>query len=996
MGFLDRMKAQAQEMRERAKDIVSPSPNGTASGAGSRAGVEASPRRLMERFQDLTMVSSPVKKTVIKDEPSKTSEFLRVYAQRREARMEEESSASAGDNQTAATEAATTDPLVDAMERGFFDEPSTSGGAAFDPVEASLLRLGNDFTVEDLSKEEERLSDLADRVSSALNKEILAHGSDFEAGMSKIAAINGCLEESRIVMSNSRRLLQRVGADVKSAMRVTSSHTTKGSILSALRLLEDIKYCQTCENKIRSHLDISEYAEAMSVYSKAWERLENMHSLTCTSTLREDFVALRWELVACVDNVLVDLCGTFDSDRFTKLYNTYPSLGNEVKHLADKIQDAFLKAVETQTEGMLRLHAMLSFNQDEAKTTRKSRMGYKELCSQLSPMQFVPCLRKTLESLYEIFLSSYKMTAWCKTRMADVIEASDTEAINVCSALIAALEINRKPVVEMASVRLAALLQASSAPSNAAFREVFDLCRVFITCAEAFVGEEVPQLRAQLERVGDRYFESLHSARLDALKTMLENERWIPVSVDAIKRVRDDLRNAMQRGRAALGLTKTLGDTVMTAFISEQVLNAESFLKFLDSPNPFIAVDDKSADVEHTDGHASAAASEEKPSGGDNEEDIEEEDKGGESTGISKMDVDKGGLDRPGVQITASSLYVLQGIVEYTALMQVMRPSVPVIFNGICQLFELALVKTFNTFGRTEALAPESHDMTPRLRGTLSRLGNSGGVMAIRPIRVANVDYLSSANLYGLKERAVALESLCRVADEFKRIKARVKRSLPLKDAALADRFYSHTVAAVEDLREHVYKSVASLLLNISFCIDAIGDGDPNFALVNSTLSGKYNIREASTRPNRWVADVQGELLQFTTKLACADVAPEALRVLWQYATTVIQDTLVDGFSKVKKCTEPGRALMTLDVQTLQKEFKKLAPESTDTEWRYIDTYVSAFYIKEDDAMKWMQIHPEYTKAQKVALVNHASAAFRWTSTTRTQLIQAIETDTLI
>ena len=50
--------------------------------------------------------------------------------------------------------------------------------------------------------------------------------SDFEAGMTKIAAINGCLEESRIVMSNSRRLLQRIGADVKSAMRVTSADTT--------------------------------------------------------------------------------------------------------------------------------------------------------------------------------------------------------------------------------------------------------------------------------------------------------------------------------------------------------------------------------------------------------------------------------------------------------------------------------------------------------------------------------------------------------------------------------------------------------------------------------------------------------------------------------------------------------------------------------------------------------------------------------------------------
>ena len=268
--------------------------------------------------------------------------------------------------------------------------------------------------------------------------------------------------------------------------------------------------------------------------------------------------------------------------------------------------------------------------------------------------------------------------------------------------------------------------------------------------------------------------------------------------------------------------------------------------------------------------------------------------------------------------------------------------------------------------------------------------------MAIRPTAQkaqGSTDMLSDTNFYGLKERDVALESLLRVADEFKRIKTRVKRSLPLKDAALADRFYSHTVAAADDLREHVFKNVASLLLNIEFCSEAIGDGDPSFALVNSTFAGKYNVRDAPTRHNKWVDDVQAELLRFTTKLACADVAPDALTILWRQAASVIQDALVDGFSRVKKCTDAGRALMTLDVKTLRTEFTKLAPPSASVEWRYVDTYIDAFYVPVSEARRWMAVHPEFSKAHKTALAHQVSAARRWSAKLRADLLTAIDDD---
>lgn len=92
-----------------------------------------------------------------------------------------------------------------------------------------------------------------------------------------------------------------------------------------------------CEIKICVCLDVFEYVDVMLLYFKVWEILEDMYALTCTLTFREDFVALRWEFVICVDNVLIDLCGIFDVKKFVNFYDMYLKFGLEVKYLVDKI-----------------------------------------------------------------------------------------------------------------------------------------------------------------------------------------------------------------------------------------------------------------------------------------------------------------------------------------------------------------------------------------------------------------------------------------------------------------------------------------------------------------------------------------------------------------------------------------------------------------------------------------------------------------------------------
>eukprot|EP00959_Pyramimonas_sp_CCMP1952_P171202 3577214-Pyramimonas_sp.AAC.2 len=66
---------------------------------------------------------------------------------------------------------------------------------------------------------------------------------------------------------------------------------------------------------------------------------------------------------------------------------------------------------------------------------------------------------------------------------------------------------------------------------------------------------------------------------------------------------------------------------------------------------------------------------------------------------------------------------------------------------------------------------------------------------------------------------------------------------------------------------------------------------------------------------NLWVDRLLAEFKQFGAKVACADVPPQTAAILWEYAAETTAESMVEGFSRVRKCTELGRACMSLDLQ---------------------------------------------------------------------------------
>ena len=930
--------------------------------------------------------------------------------------------------------AASAEEIVKTLHEDFFLPEGD-----FDPLKyvlEGLSKSDQDITVDVLHKQEERLSNQVEAVSTKLAKDVNEHYEDFVQGMRNITELTDGLEQSFVTVKNGRRNISFARESVGRAMRVAESHTRKKSLMAALDMLVRVRECQSLEARIRSSLEASCFVDAVVEYAQAMNILKSLDGLTCAETLGQDLRALLWDLMNSVEAVLFKVCGDFKPEEYSPLFDAYMQFGSDVKPLGDKVQELFLRSVETQTEGMLRSHSMtragVSEN-DDAAAERKARMPYKELCQQLSPTQFFPCFQKTLEVLFALLTSHHRMLRWHE-RQIEVTENQGNDTgenrarVEAYKAVIGALLRSRRAIADMAGARTAALLQASSAPSSGQFKAVLDWAKTFIETTEAFCGTQASTLRGHLERAGDRYFQQLHLQRLEAMREMLESEMWTRLPKAAAEQARCDIRAAAARG--GRGVSSGFG----VAAFGSTATDGNAFELLIAKGNPFAQSLGTSASV----GSLLADAERERPeSDGTGEEanttgeedddedaavsaafiDEEDDDDLDETLGpelqkarrearaaVAAADAatsrqgDSKGLDARNATLTASSLYLIQGVAEYLRLMRVLTPSMPVIFQGLCSLFETTLVRIFAAFGQREALDPRSELITPRLRNTLVRLldgtslstiMNHSGGMGSGASKMVN----SSGNLYGLRERVVALESLACLAEEFKRLKAGLKQTLPSSEDSKLERFFGQTIVSVEDVREHVYGHVARLLLDLSWIPEVVGDSEK---LSDALKTGKYAKSTVSTEHNKWVNDLSTELTQFGAKLAIADVTAEALIMLWNYAIAQTASVIVAGFARVKKCSSEGRALMALDLQVLYGNIRHLAPKGSKLDFSYALEYVKAFYIAADQLEYWCMTHAEYSHAQRVALVNQIAGAFGWSSSAKSEFLAKIGSSELM
>lgn len=222
----------------------------------------------------------------------------------------------------------------------------------------------------------------------------------------------------------------------------------------------------------------------------------------------------------------------------------------------------------------------------------------------------------------------------------------------------------------------------------------------------------------------------------------------------------------------------------------------------------------------------------------------------------------------------------------------------------------------------------ESYLLTPRLRATLLRISqeleeqrlkqsismsassghtNTTGIQSDIP---PNSSFggaeivMTATNFYALKERTVATESLACLVQMLKSSRLLLQAVLGQDSMLSVELVYTRTIDAVPDLRDHVYKAMVRMLLNVSGYIDRIANV-------------KWKLKDLGMENNRYVDSLLGAYKQYSTKLDCGGLEQEMHEFLLEYGVDTLAETIVEGFSRVRRCNNEGRALMSLDLQVL-------------------------------------------------------------------------------
>ncbi|XP_019483144.1 PREDICTED: syndetin isoform X1 [Hipposideros armiger] len=893
--------------------------------------------------------------------------------------------------------------LINSIEQVYFSTDS------FDIVKYELEKLPPILNLQELEEYRDKLKQQQAAVSKKVADLILEKQPAYVKELERVTSLQTGLQLAAVICTNGRRHLNIAKEGfTQASLGLLANQRKRQLLIGLLKSLRTIKTLQRTDVRLSEMLEEEDYPGAIQLCLECQKAASTFKHYSCISELNSKLQDTLEQIEEQLDVALSKICKNFDINHYTKVQQAYRLLG-KTQTAMDQLHMHFTQAIHnTVFQVVLGYVELCAGNTD----TKFQKLQYKDLCTHVTPDSYIPCLADLCKALWEVMLSYYRTMEWHeKHDNEDTTSASEgsniigTEETDFDRGYIKKkLEHGLTRIWQDVQLKVKTYLLGTdlSIFKYDDFIFVLDIISRLMQVGEEFCGSKSEVLQESIRKQSVNYFKNYHRTRLDELRMFLENETWelCPVKSNfSILQLHEF--KFMEQSRSP-----SVSPSKQQASASSKTVTL--FEQYCSGGNPFEIQanhkDEETEDVLASNGYESDEPEKSAYQEYDSDSDVPEElkrDYVDEQTGDApvkrteappatcvsretlksrkKSDYSLNKVNAP--ILTNTTLNVVRLVGKYMQMMNILKPIAFDVIHFMSQLFDYYMYAIYTFFGRNDSLESTGLGLSSsRLRTTLNRIQESLIDLEVSADAAATltaaeerkekvpsphlshlVVLTSGDTLYGLAERVVATESLVFLAEQFEFLQPHLDAVMPAVKKPFLQQFYSQTVSTASELRKPIYWIVAGKAIDYE-----------QMLLLMANV--KWDVKEIMSQHNIYVDALLKEFEQFNRRLNEVSkrvrIPLPVSNILWEHCIRLANRTIVEGYANVKKCSNEGRALMQLDFQQFLMKLEKLTDIRPIPDKEFVETYIKAYYLTENDMERWIKEHREYSTKQLTNLVN--------------------------
>lgn len=865
--------------------------------------------------------------------------------------------------------------ILETIDSAFFNSDCT-----FDACRYELKKHENLIDVSKIQAELEQLKRQHLVVSNHVLQMILEKQSACQDEFNRIVEIQ---EQVRDLIRKIKEGRDDLGIATQhfttASLGILANYRKRTIVQLLLRSLNSIRTLHKTESQMPKLLQTGDFPGAIALLLECLTVAGSYNHFTCIEGLRgklQDTLEMTEEHL---DVTLAKICYGFDETIYKKLQSAYYVLGktqiamdqlhmhftSAVHSTASKVVESFISQKDSPTKV-----TVSQLNQGNSDDNYLSNFEFSALCKEVSEDNFIPCLLKLCKSLWCIILSYNHVVTWHQN---NPINNGGTH-FEVCfneQTMKQKLNSGLNRLWHDIQSRVSSFVLAGNLANYKFddFLQILAILHRLSQIGDELCGSESEEVASSIRTQSSNYFKQYHATKLDDLKVFLENEAWTvcPVISDFSVLHLQEFRGL----RCSLEQCAGVDSSRHNLSVDSSSVDANFFIRY---PDPSKATPFDISFQTDPDNEEILASIPDDLSGYYSEESEDETDLHSNSAGVNKGGrIKSANVKKDGPLLTNTTLTVLRLCGKYLQMSKYLKPIASQVVSALTQLFDFYLYTVYSFF---------TSDMPNTLSLNVSSLKLQAVLNRIRENLIMNfddpeeqeqkvyeaqispvVDLTSPNTLYGLFERVVGVESLLFLSKEFTFLKPYLEQLLQSQGSTLHNlqQFYSQTICVSFEVRKPVYACVSWRAVDEKYALSMMAKVD-------------WEVKEVMSEHSKYVDYLINELQQFNKRLCSIKtnlaIPEEAYNTVWDNLIYLIANIFVEGFSYSKKCSHAGRALMQLDFTQLGSKVEKICSLRPLPHREFVENYIKAYYLVEDQLEAWIKEHREYTSKQLLSLVS--------------------------